>query len=303
MRWFENPAVIMTAAIVLRWMMASFVSVYRVSLILCAAPGSGIGFCRALQPYKLKSPNPREWSYAQNVVRRFWQNPTAPSIVPIVPARYTAVRKQQVTGNGGQIRTNRASKSRIYARFPAWQPWRWIAIPLIAQKSRSNCPHGGTCHGYKTLLHSSEATGPKFYTTTQFSVWGTKFLLLVKRSQTVVCDDPASNGFVPQKRIGRRLWQNLSVLPHQRGVWTAALWSSKSGGHATGAAICRSCIHQKAGLWKTQPYLPKTLWSGFEHRLQEIRLRNAGSLNNEFDKYGNPLCWSAKTRRKIKRKR
>ena len=148
MRWFENLAAIMTAAIVLRWMMVSLVSVYKASLILCAAPGSGIGFCRVLQPYKLKSPNPREWSDAQNVVRRFWQSLTEPSIVPIVPARCTAVRKQQVTGNGGRIRTNRASKSRIYAHFPAWQSWRWIAIPLIAQKSRSNCPHGGTCHGY-----------------------------------------------------------------------------------------------------------------------------------------------------------
>ena len=49
---------------------------------------------------------------------------TAPSTVPIVPARCIAVRKQQVTGNGGRIRTNRASKSRIYARFPAWQSWR-----------------------------------------------------------------------------------------------------------------------------------------------------------------------------------
>lgn len=39
----------MTAAIVLRWMMANLVSVYKVSLILCAALGSGIGFCRALQ--------------------------------------------------------------------------------------------------------------------------------------------------------------------------------------------------------------------------------------------------------------
>ena len=115
-------------AIVLRWMMASFVSVYRASLILCVVPGSGIGFCRVLRLYKLKSPVPKDWSNAQNVVRRFWQNPTVPSIVPIVPARYTAVRKQQVTGNGGRIRTNRASKSRIYARFPAWQSWRWIAI-------------------------------------------------------------------------------------------------------------------------------------------------------------------------------
>ena len=35
----------------------------------------------------------------------------------------------------------------------------------------------------------------------------------------------------------------------------------------------------------------------FEHRLQEIRLRNARSLNNEFDKYGNPLSCSVKTRR------
>lgn len=176
--------------------------------------------------------SPKDWSNAQNVVRRSLQSPTAPSIVLIVPARYTAVRKQQVTGNGGRIRTNRASKSRIYAWFPAWQSWKWIAIPLIAQKSRSNCPHGGTCHGYKTLLHSSEATGPKFYTTAQFSVWGTKFLLLVKRSQTVICDDPASNGFVPQKRLGRRLWKNLSVLHHQWGVRAVALWPSKSGGHA-----------------------------------------------------------------------
>lgn len=287
----------MTAATVSHWTMANLVSVYKVSLILCAALGSGIGFCRALQLYMPRSQNQRGWSDAQNAARRSWQSPTALSIVLIVPARCTVVRKQQVTGNGGRIRTNRDSKSRIYSRFPAWQSWRWIAIPIIAQKSRSNCPHGGTCHGYKTLLHSSEATGPKFYTTAQFSVWGTKFLLLVKWSKTVVCDDPASNGFVPQKRMGRWLWQNLSVLPHQRGVWAAALWPSKSGGHATGTAVCRSCIHQKTGVWKTQPYLPKTLWSGFEHRLQEIRLRNAGRLNNEFDKYGNPLCWSAKTRR------
>ena len=26
-----------------------------------------------------------------------------------------------------------------------------------------------------------------------------------------------------------------------------------------GTSICRSCIHQKARLWKTKPYLPKTL--------------------------------------------
>ena len=208
----------MTAATVSHWTMANLVSVYKGSPILCAALGSGIGFCRALQLYMPRSQNQMGWSDAQNAARRSWQSPTALSIVLIVPARCTVVRKQQVTGNGGRIRTNRDSKSRIYSRFPAWQSWRWIAIPIIAQKSRSNCPHGGTCHGYKTLLHSSEATGPKFYTTAQFSVWGTKFLLLVKWSKTVVCDDPASNGFVPQKRMGRWLWQNLSVLPHQRGV-------------------------------------------------------------------------------------
>lgn len=50
----------MTAAIVLRWMMASLVSVYRVSLILCAAPDSGIEFCWVLRLYKLKSPDPED---------------------------------------------------------------------------------------------------------------------------------------------------------------------------------------------------------------------------------------------------
>ena len=119
MRCFENFAAIMTVETVSHWTMVSLVSVYRASPTLCAAPGSGIGSCLVLLPYKLKSPSPRGWTDAQNVVRSFWQNPTVPSIVPIVPARYTAFRKQQVTGNGGWIRTNRASKSRIYARFPA----------------------------------------------------------------------------------------------------------------------------------------------------------------------------------------
>lgn len=54
----------------------------------------------------------------------FLAKSTVPSIVPIVPARYTAARKQQVTGNGGRIRTNRAFKSWINTRFPARQPWR-----------------------------------------------------------------------------------------------------------------------------------------------------------------------------------
>ena len=124
MRWVENPAAIMTAAIVLHWTMANLVSMYKVSPILCAAPGSGIGFCRALQLYMPRSQNQRGWSDAQNAARRSWQSPTALSIVLIVPARCTVVRKQQVTGTGGWIRTNRASKSRIYARFPAWQSWR-----------------------------------------------------------------------------------------------------------------------------------------------------------------------------------
>ena len=57
----------------------------------------------------------------QNVVHRSWQNLTMPSIAPIVPARYTVVKKQQVTGSGGRIRTNRAFKRRIYARFPTQQ--------------------------------------------------------------------------------------------------------------------------------------------------------------------------------------
>ena len=66
-----------------------------------------------------RSQNQRGWSDAQNAARRSWQSPTALSIVLIVPARCTVVRKQQVTGNGGRIRTNKASKSRIYSRFPA----------------------------------------------------------------------------------------------------------------------------------------------------------------------------------------
>ena len=59
MRCFENLAAIMTAETVSHWTMVSLVSVYRVSPTLCAAPGSGIGSCLVLLPYKLKSPSPR----------------------------------------------------------------------------------------------------------------------------------------------------------------------------------------------------------------------------------------------------
>ena len=256
MRWFENLAAIMTAAIVLRWMMASFVSVYRASLILCVVPGSGIGFCRVLRLYKLKSPVPKDWSNAQNVVRRFWQNPTVPSIVPIVPARYTAVRKQQVTGNGGWIRTNRASKSRIYARFPAWQSWRWIAIPLIAQKSRSNCPHGGTCHGYKTLLHSSEATGPSFIRLPNFLFEAPSFAPCQAKPNCYTRWSCAGQT-CPVKTDGPTIMEKFICTTLSTRYVSYCTAAVKSGGHAAGAAICRSCIHQKTGVWKTQPYLPK----------------------------------------------
>lgn len=60
MRYFENLAAIMTAETVSHWTMASLVSVYSASLILCVAPGSGIGFCRVIRLYKLKSPVPKD---------------------------------------------------------------------------------------------------------------------------------------------------------------------------------------------------------------------------------------------------
>ena len=60
MRCFENLAAIMTAETVSHWTMVSLVSVYRASPTLCAAPGSGIGFCRVLRLYKLKSPVPKD---------------------------------------------------------------------------------------------------------------------------------------------------------------------------------------------------------------------------------------------------
>lgn len=42
-------------------------------------------------------------------------------------------------------------------------------------------------------------------------------------------------------------------------VCAAALWPPKGGGYAAGTTICRFDLHQKAGVWKTQPYLSKTL--------------------------------------------
>lgn len=47
------------------------------------------------------------------------------------------------------------------------------------------------------------------------------------------------------------------------------------------------CGRQKAGLWKTQPYPPKILRSGFKHRLQGFPFWNAGGLKTVLGKYDN----------------
>ena len=44
---------------------------------------------------------------------------------------------------------------------------------------------------------------------------------------------------------------------------------------------------QKQGCGKPNRHLPKILWSGSKHRLQEIRLWNAGGLKTIPMKYGN----------------
>jgi len=59
------------------------------------------------------------------------------------------------------------------------------------------------------------------------------------------------------------------------------------GRQKAGTAICRIGGDPEAGLWKTQPHLPKILRSGSKHRLQEIRLWNAGELKTALHKYDN----------------
>ena len=67
----------------------------------------------------------------------------------------------------------------------------------------------------------------------------------------------------------------------------APLRTAESGQHPAGTAICRTGGNPEAGLWKTQPYLPKILRSGSKHRLQEIRLWNARGLKTALHKYDN----------------
>ena len=57
--------------------------------------------------------------------------------------------------------------------------------------------------------------------------------------------------------------------------------------YPAGAAICRSGVHQKTVVWKTQPDIPKTLRGGFTHRLQGIRLKHARGAESRPCKYGN----------------
>ena len=57
-------------------------------------------------------------------------------------------------------------------------------------------------HVNKTLLDSPETTSPEFYPTAQLSVRGSKFLLSVQRSENFVCDDPAPDRAIPEKRVG-----------------------------------------------------------------------------------------------------
>ena len=47
--------------------------------------------------------------------------------------------------------------------------------------------------------------------------------------------------------------------PNLRGSGAAPLWAAKGGEHPAGTAICRIGGDPEAGLWKTQPHLPKIL--------------------------------------------
>ena len=109
----------------------------------------------------------------------------------------------------------------------------------------------------------------------------------VQRSKGTVCLYPAPDRPVPEKWLGRRIRADLPLLSHQRGSGAAPLRTAESGQHPAGTAICRTGGDPEAGLWKTQPYLPKILRSGSKHRLQEIRLWNTGGLKTALHKYDN----------------
>ena len=82
--------------------------------------------------------------------------------------------------------------------------------------------------------------------------------------------------------------QSLEVYKRQqRGSGAAPLRAAESGQHPAGTAIRRTGGNPEAGLWKTQSHLPKILRSGSKHRLQEIRLWNAGGLKTALHKYDN----------------
>ena len=92
---------------------------------------------------------------------------------------------------------------------------------------------------------------------------------------------------------------DLPLLSYQRGGGAAPLRAAKGGEHPAGTAIRRTGGNPEAGLWKTQLHLPKILRSGSKHRLQEIRLWNAGGLKTALDKYENQPSWSTETGRYI----
>ena len=81
----------------------------------------------------------------------------------------------------------------------------------------------------------------------------------VQRSKGTVCLYPAPDGVIPEERLGGRVRADFPVLPNLRGCCPASLWAAKGGEHPAGTAICRIGGDPEAGLWKTQPHLPKIL--------------------------------------------
>ena len=64
---------------------------------------------------------------------------------------------------------------------------------------------------------------------------------------------------IPEERLGGRVRADFPVLPNLRGCCPASLWAAKGGEHPARTAICRIGGDPEAGLWKTQPHLPKIL--------------------------------------------
>ena len=138
-----------------------------------------------------------------NAALYFRPNPIEANIAQSAPVRFTADRKHQVTGNVGRETTNRVLPCGYipHLKTSNYGGEYTVSLPpqnqVLIVRKEVNAP----CQQNPFIFARSHQ--PRALSSCPAFCSRLQVLLSLQRSKNFVCDDPAPDRAIPEKRVGR----------------------------------------------------------------------------------------------------